>query len=100
MATSIGIEPLADRVVVLPSEREEKISASGIIISGPAQKEKPSKGTVVAVGPGRTEEGTRISVGVSVGDTVLFSKYGYEEIEIEGKEYFILAESNILAVIK
>jgi chaperonin GroES len=98
---TISIEPLADRVVVKPLEaKDETVSASGIIISTAGTKEKPSKGKVVAVGPGRTEEGKLIPVSVKVGQTILFSKYAYEEVKVENEDYFILPESQILAVIK
>ncbi|MDR3547643.1 MAG: co-chaperone GroES [Candidatus Pacebacteria bacterium] len=93
------ISPLADRVVVKPITKEEKASASGIIIPETADKERPAKGTVVAVGPGKTEDGKLFPVTVKVGQTVLFSKYGYDEVKIDGEEYFILSESSILAVI-
>jgi chaperonin GroES len=101
MATaSIGIEPLGDRVVVKPLSQEEKVSTSGIIIPDTVDKEKPAKGKVVAVGPGRYEDGDLLPVGVKVGQTVMFSKYGYEEVKVGGVEYYILSESQILAVIK
>jgi len=97
---NLSIQPLGDRVVVQPASKEE-VSASGIIIPDTAKAEKPERGTVVAVGPGKfNEDGDeRIPLSVSVGDTVIFSKYGYDEVKIEGKEYLILAESSILAII-
>ena len=99
--SKLSIRPLADRVVVKPADKnEEKLLASGIIIPETVDKERPAKGTVVAVGPGKQEDGKLIPVSVKVGDTVLFSKYGYDEIKIDGEEYFILSESNVLAVIK
>lgn len=93
--------PLGDRVVVRPLSEEEAgtRSPSGIIIPDTVSKEKPEQGVVVAVGPGKIDDGERIPVGVSVGDRVLFSKYGYDEVKIGGKEYFIVSESGILAVI-
>ena len=97
---SLSISPLGDRVVVKPaSKNEEKTLASGIIIPDTAEKERPAKGTVVAVGPGRTEDGQQVPVAVKVGQTVLFSKYGYDEVKVNNEEYFILSESQILAVI-
>lgn len=101
MATksSIGISPLGDRVVVRPIEKEEKVSASGIIIPDTADKEKPMKGKVVAVGPGKYDEDTLVPMQVKVGQTVLFSKYGYDEVKVEGVEYYILSESQVLAVL-
>jgi chaperonin GroES len=99
--TSLSIQPLGDRVVVKPLEaKEEQVLASGIIIPGTADKEKPSKGKVVAVGPGRYEDGELVPMSVKPGQTVLFSKYGYDEVKMDGEDYFILAESQILAVIK
>lgn len=96
--SKLSIEPLADRVVVQPSSKEE-ISASGIIIPDTAKQEKPEKGTVVAVGPGKFEDGKRTPMTVKKGDTVLFSKYGYDEVKIDGTEYLILSESSILGII-
>jgi chaperonin GroES len=94
----IGIEPLADRVVVKPAEKEEK-TLSGIIISG-SEKEKPAKGTVVAAGPGRYEDGKLVPMRVKVGDVVLFSKYGYDEVEVGDEDYLILPESSVLGILK
>ena len=99
--TNINVQPLGDRVVVKPSDKnEEKVSASGIIIPDTVNKEKPAKGKVVAVGPGKYDDGDLIPMSVKVGQTVLFSKYGYDEVKINGEEYYILSESQILAVIK
>lgn len=96
--TKISITPLADRVLVQPASREE-VSASGIIIPDTA-KEKPERGTVVAVGPGKVgDDNERIPMTLKAGDTVIFSKYGYDEVKIDGQEYYILSESNVLAVI-
>jgi len=95
-----GIMPLGDRVLVLPIE-PESITASGIIIPETIDKEKPFQGRVVAVGPGKwNEDGdARIPMGVKVGQKVIFSKYSPDEVKIDGKEYFLISESNILAVI-
>lgn len=97
--TDLNIQPLSDRIIVLPL-KEENSSVSGIIIPDTAGKEKPSKGKVVAVGPGRYEDGDLIPMQVKVGQTVLFSKYGYDEVKVAGEEYYILPESQVLAVIK
>lgn len=94
--SKLSISPLADRVVVQPFAKEE-VSAMGIIIPDTANREKPERGTVVATGPGKYEDGAVIPMTVKVGDTVLFSKYGYDEVKIDGQEYFVLAESSILA---
>jgi chaperonin GroES len=98
---SLGIRPLADRIVVKPLAEEHTKTPSGIIIPDTVSKEKPEQGTVVAIGPGKVgEDGKRIPVALKVGDTVLFSKYGYDEVKIAGQEYFILREEAILAVMK
>ena len=90
------LRPLGDRVVVRPSEREET-TKSGIVIPDTA-KEKPQRGTVIAVGEGRRDEdGDRIPMDVSVGDTVLFAKYAGTEFKFEDEEYLILSEKDILA---
>ena len=91
----MDLEPLGDRVIVSPSEGEEK-TASGIVIPDTA-KEKPQEGKVLAVGPGRYEEGKLIPLDVKVGDTVIYSKYGGTEVKIGGKEVLILSERDILA---
>jgi chaperonin GroES len=90
---SLNIRPLADRVVIEPAAAEEK-TASGIIIPDTA-KEKPQRGTVVAVGPGKKDEPTT----VKVGDTVLYGKYSGTDIQIGGKDYLIMRESDILAIV-
>ncbi len=90
---AINIKPLADRVIVEPAPAEEK-TPGGIIIPDTA-KEKPQKGTVVAVGPGKKDEPTT----VKVGDKVLYGKYAGTEINIDGKEYLIMRESDIYAII-
>jgi len=90
------IEPLADRVVVKPIEREE-VTKGGIVIPDTA-KERPQEGEVIAVGPGRlTEDGKRIAMEIKVGDRVIYAKYGGTEIKIEDEELVILRESDILA---
>lgn len=96
---SFTLSPLGDRVVVKAATRDE-VSASGIIIPDTASREKPEKGTVIAVGPGKHDDGQLVPMTVSVGDQVLFSKYGYDEVKVNGEEYLILSESSILAVIR
>jgi chaperonin GroES len=92
---SIKLQPLADRVVVKPIEREE-MTKGGIVLPDTA-KEKPMEGEVIAAGPGKmTDEGKRIAMDVKVGDIVVYAKYGGTEIKIDGKEYMILNESQIL----
>jgi chaperonin GroES len=96
-----NITPLGDRVLVKPVSEDEKKSASGIIIPETIDKEKPQQGKVVAVGEGRvTDDGKVLPVSVKKGDTIIFSKYGPDEIKVDGEEYYILSESSILAVIK
>ena len=95
---SINLKPLGSRVVVEPIEQEE-ITAGGIVLPETA-KEKPQKGTVLAVGPGdRDEDGDRIKMDVEVGDIVLFAKYSGTEIKYDGKKLLIMRESDILAVL-
>jgi len=92
------IKPLADRVVVKPSEAEEKTSG-GIILPDTA-KEKPQEGIVIAAGPGKiSENGTKVAMEVKVGDKILYGKYSVTEIVIDGIEHLIMKESDILAVI-
>lgn len=91
--SNVNIKPLADRVLVEPAAAEEK-TASGIIIPDTA-KEKPQKGNVVAVGNGKKDE----PITVKVGDSVLYGKYSGTEITIEGKEYLIMRESDIFAIV-
>lgn len=90
---SVNIKPLADRVLVEPVAAELK-TASGIIIPDTA-KEKPQKGQVIAVGTGKVDE----PMTVKIGDTVLYGKYAGTEINVEGKDYLIMRESDILAII-
>jgi chaperonin GroES len=96
------IKPLGDRVIVRPLTDEElgTVSASGIIIPDTAKKEKPEQGMVLAVGPGKWDEDgeKRIPMEVQKGDRVVFSKYGYDEVKFEDKEYFIVSESSILGI--
>jgi chaperonin GroES len=89
----MNVKPLADRVLVQPAEAEEK-TASGIIIPDTA-KEKPMRGTVVAAGPGKKDEPTM----VKVGDTVLYGKYSGTEIQVDGKDYLMMRESDIFAIV-
>lgn len=92
------IKPLADRVIVQPKPAEEK-TKGGIILPDSA-KEKPSEGTIVAVGAGKVaDDGKLIEPVVKVGDTVLYGKYSGTEIQIEGEEYMIMRESDIFGVV-
>ena len=91
--TKINVRPLADRVMVKPAEAETK-TAAGIIIPDTA-KEKPMKGEVVAVGPGKKDE----PMTVKEGDQVLYGKYAGTEIRVDGTDYLIMKESDILAIL-
>ena len=100
----MNIKPLGDRVLIRPlsqSEKEGK-TASGIVIPYTAEKERPEEGMVVAVGPGKmSDDGKLIPLtSVKVGDRVLFSKYGPTEIKVDGKEYLIAREEDILAAVE
>ena len=93
---SVSIQPLEDRIVVSPVEAEQT-TASGIVIPDTA-KEKPQQGEVVAVGPGRVDDnGNRVPVDVSVGDRVIYSKYGGTEVTLDGDDYLILSARDVLA---
>ena len=94
----LSLKPLADRVVVEPAPAEDK-SAGGIILPDTAQ-EKPQQGTVVAAGPGKVSDaGSLIEMTVKKGDKVLYGKYSGSEVAFDGKEYVIMRESDILAVL-
>ena len=103
MAKKIGVRPLADRVIVEPLSEHERgaMTKSGIFIPETAEKERAEQGTIVAVGPGKRDENGKLqAINVKVGERVMFAKYGPDEIKIGGKEYFILSESSVLAVIE
>ncbi|HKZ55481.1 MAG TPA: co-chaperone GroES [Anaerolineales bacterium] len=96
---ALKIKPLGDRLVVKPLEMEE-VTPSGIVLPETA-KEKPQKGEVLSVGPGaRDDEGKRVQMDVSVGDKVLFAKYGGTEIKLDSEKLLILRESDILAILE
>lgn len=93
------LKPLGDRIVIELVETEEK-TASGIVLPDTA-KEKPQEGKVVAVGTGRVlDSGERVALEVNVGDRIIFSKYAGTEVKYDGKEYLVLRESDILAVVE
>jgi chaperonin GroES len=96
----MNVRPLRDRIIVERVEEETK-TAGGLIIPDTAKKEKPQRGEVIAVGNGkRTEEGKVLKLDVKVGDQVLFGKYSGNEIKIDGKEYLMMREDDILGVIE
>jgi chaperonin GroES len=94
---SVSLQPLEDRIVVKPSEGEE-MTASGLVIPDTA-KEKPQEGEVLAVGPGRFEDGDRVPLDVKVGDKVIYSKYGGTEVKLGGDELLILSARDVLAIV-
>ena len=95
----MNLKPLGDRVIVKAAEAEET-TKSGIILAD-AAKEKPQRGSVIAVGEGKLDDkGERIPVDVKVGDTVIYSKYGGTEVKLEGEEYLILRADDIYAVVQ
>lgn len=96
--SKLNLTPLADRVIIKPSEAEET-TKGGIILPDTA-KEKPIEGTVVAAGPGKvTDDGKTVKMGVKVGDKVLYGKYSGTEITVEGEELLIMRESDIFAIV-
>jgi chaperonin GroES len=96
-ATDIKVRPLADRVVVKALEESEQMRG-GLYIPDTA-KEKPQQGEVIAVGAGRVEDGKRVEMELKVGDKVLYGKYSGTEVTVEGEQYLILRESDVLAVV-
>jgi chaperonin GroES len=94
----MAIKPLEDRIVIKTNEAETT-TASGLVIPDTA-KEKPQEGTVIAVGPGRFDDGVRVPMDVKVGDVVLYSKYGGTEIKQGGEDLLVLSARDILAVIE
>jgi chaperonin GroES len=97
---SVSIKPLEDRIVVKPIDADQT-TASGLVIPDTA-KEKPQEGEVLAVGPGRYDDGgaNRVPLDVKVGDTVLYSKYGGTEVKYSGEEFLILSARDVLAIIE
>jgi chaperonin GroES len=94
----MNLKPLGDRLIIEPIEQEE-MTASGIVLPETA-KEKPMQGKVLAVGPGaRKEDGSRIAMDVSKGDTVLYAKYAGTEVKLDNKKYLILKETDVLAIV-
>lgn len=97
--TKVKIQPLFDKVLVKPLDAEE-VTASGIVLPQTVA-EKPMQGEVIAVGPGKlSKDGKRMPMSVKVGDTVLFTKYSPDEVEVDGQEYLVIDQEKILAVIK
>ncbi len=93
------IKPLSDHILIEPMKKEEK-TKTGILLPDTAEKERPEQGKIIAVGPGKkNDEGKIIPLEVKVGDTVLFTKYGPNEIKVDDKEYLIAKEEDILAIL-
>lgn len=98
MSDTTVLEPLYDRVVIEPAEKE---TAGGIVIPDTVKNDVPQEGTVVAVGPGKLDNsGNRMPMNVSVGTRVLFGKYSGDDVELDGKKYKIVHEDSILAIVK
>jgi chaperonin GroES len=94
----MNLKPLGDRLVIEPTEQQEQ-TASGIFLPETA-KEKPQEGKVIAAGPGaRKENGERIAMDVNVGDVVLYARYSGTNVKLQGKEYLILKETDVLAIV-
>ena len=94
---SVNIKPLEDRILVKTLEAEQT-TASGLVIPDTA-KEKPQEGEVIAVGPGRFEDGQRLPLDIKVGDKVIYSKYGGTEVKYSGEDYLILSARDVLAIV-
>jgi chaperonin GroES len=94
----MNLKPLGDRIVVKPLDEDEVRTASGLVIPDTA-KEKPQQGEVLAVGPGEYKDGERVPLDVSVGDKVVYSKYGGTEVKYDGEDYLILSARDVLAVV-
>lgn len=100
MSKGMNFKPLSNHLFLEPVEEETK-TKSGIVLPDTAEKERPQKGKVIAVGPGKRDKGgNRIPVDVKVGQTVLFKKYGPDEIEIDNKKYLVAEEEDILAILE
>lgn len=97
----MNVKPLSNHLFIEPAE-EEKVTKSGIVLPESADKERPVRGTIVAIGPGKMNEDgdARIPMSVKVGDVVLFKKYGPDEVELDGKKYLVADEDDILAVLE
>lgn len=92
--------PLNDRLIIDAGKKEEK-TASGLILPETASQERPEQGVVIAAGPGRLDEkGNRVAMSVKVGDKVVFKKYAPDEVKVDDKEYLVISESDVLAIIE
>lgn len=94
------LQPLSDHIIIEPQKQEVK-TKSGIVLPDTVTKEKPQEGKVIAVGPGRMlESGAHAKMQVKAGDRILFTKYSPIEVKVEGKEYFVIKEEDVMAIIK
>ncbi len=94
------LKPLNNNVIVKTSSKEE-ITKSGIVLPDTMDKEKPEQGEVIAVGPGKlSDSGSRLEMTVKVGDKIVFKKYSPDDIKVEGEEYLVISENDILAIIE
>jgi len=94
------LKPLYDHVII-KAINEDEVTKAGIVLPDTVDKEKPEKGEVIAIGPGKLlENGQRAAMGVKVGDKVMFKKYSPDEIKVDGEEYLIISESDIIAIIE
>ena len=99
--SKLNIKPLGDRLLIEPMDQEKEKTKSGIYLPDTVSKERPEKGKVVAAGPGKLlDSGKRVPMNVKVGDTVLFTKYGPNELKVDEKEYLIAREEDILAILE
>lgn len=96
---TMKIKPINDKVLVQAITQDE-VTKSGIVLPDTVDKERPEKGKVMAVGAGRVENGQKVPMTVKVGDTVVFKKYSPDEVNVEGKEYLVISESDIIAIIE
>jgi len=94
----MNLKPLHDHVIVRPI-KEDEATKSGIVLPDTISKEKPEKGEVLAIGPGKYENGQLLPMTVKVGDKVMFKKYSPDEIKVDGEEYLVISESDIIATI-
>jgi chaperonin GroES len=96
----MNIKPLSDHILVKPV-KEEEVTKSGIVLPDTVDKEKKMEGEVIAVGPGKVnKDGVRVAMEVKVGDFILFKKWGGDEVEVEGEDYKIISEEDVLAIIQ
>lgn len=100
MAKKLKIKPVHDKIIVQPIE-EDEVTKAGIVLPETAEKEKPEKGKVLAIGPGKLlENGQRAEMSVKVGDKVIFKKYAPDEIKVDDQEYLVISDDDIIAILE